>query len=234
MRIPFGLPGWKSNAKEGVKIRLMGKNSKTRIPRWLEWAREIQALAQSGLHYAPDDYHRDRYRRLMEIAVQITAECGGLPRENVQDVFLAARGYATPKVSVRGAVFRGGKILLVRERSDGGWCMPGGWADVGDSPSAMVEREVREESGLEVRAKRLIGVYDGNRNDAQLEVMHAYDLVFLCDDLGGEPHSSNETSDASFFGLDEIPSLSSNRTGMRHIQSAFSFNENASLASEFD
>lgn len=212
----------------------METSDRNMIPRWLEWAREIQALAQTGLRYAPDDYHRDRYRALMEIAVQITMECGGLPRENVERVFLSARGYATPKVDVRGAVFRGGKILLVRERVDGGWCMPGGWADVGDPPAAMVQREVREESGLTVRAAGLVGVYDTNREGGDLDVMHAYKLVFLCDDLGGEPRSSNETSDAGFFGLDEIPTLSASRTGLRHIRAAFARAQDPSLAAEFD
>jgi ADP-ribose pyrophosphatase YjhB (NUDIX family) len=212
----------------------MKEITNTNIPRWLEWAREIQALAQTGLHYAPDDYHRDRYRRLMEIAVEIGSECGRLPGADVERAFLAARGYATPKVDVRGAVFRGGKILLVRERADGGWCLPGGWADVGDAPAAMVEREVLEESGLRARAARLVGVYDTNREGGELEVMHAYKIVFLCEDLGGEPRSSNETSDAGFFDLDEIPPLSGARTAPRHLRAAFARRENPNLAAEFD
>jgi ADP-ribose pyrophosphatase YjhB (NUDIX family) len=204
------------------------------IPRWLEWAREIQALAQTGMHYAPDDYHRGRYRRLMDIAVEIAAEYSTLPKEELQRMFLAARGYATPKVSVRGAVFRGGKILLVRDRSDGGWCMPGGWADVGEAPSAMVEREVLEESGLRVRAAHLVGVYDINREGGQRDVLHAYDLVFLCDDLGGEPRPSNETSAAAFYGLQEIPPLSNARTSLRNIKEAFAHWEDPKVPSVFD
>ena len=212
----------------------MREFAKTNLPRWLEWAREIQALAQTGLHYAPDEYHRDRYRRLIDIAAEIAAEHSGLPADGLARVFHAARGYATPKVSVRGAVFRGGKILLVRERIDGGWCMPGGWADVGDSPSAMVEREVMEESGLRVRAARLVGVYDKNNEIGQREVMHLYDLVFLCDDLGGEPRPSNETSDARFFGLNEIPALSSARTSIRNIREAFAHRDDPSLQAVID
>ncbi|MGB7537609.1 MAG: NUDIX hydrolase [Anaerolineales bacterium] len=212
----------------------MGEFAKTNIPRWLEWAREIQALAQTGLHYAPDDYHRDRYRRLLDIAAEIVAEHSGLPADGLVRVFLAARGYATPKVDVRGAVFRDGKLLLVRERADGGWSMPGGWADVGDAPSAMVEREVLEESGLRVRAARIIGVFDANREGAELEVMHAYKLVFLCEDLGGEPRPSNETSDARFFGLDEIPGLSSARTSIRNIRVAFAHRDDPSLQAVID
>ncbi len=212
----------------------MPNSKRTHIPRWLEWAREIQALAQTGLHYAPDDYHRDRYHRLIEIAAEIAAEHSGLPEADLRKAFTAARGYATPKVSVRGAVFRAGKILLVRERIDGGWSLPGGWADVGDSPSAMVEREVLEESGLRVRAARLVGVYDKNNEIGQREVMHLYDLVFLCDDLGGEPGPSNETSDARFFGLDETPALSSARTSIRYIREAFAHWDDPALQPVFD
>jgi ADP-ribose pyrophosphatase YjhB (NUDIX family) len=209
-------------------------SSKNEIPRWLEWAREIQALAQTGLHYATDDYHRGRYRRLMEIAAEITAENTGQPRESIDRAFLAARGYATPKIDVRGAVFRWGKILLVRERVDGGWCMPGGWADVGEAPSAMVEREAWEESGLRVRAAQLVGVYDTNRENGPLEVLHAYKLVFLCQDLGGEPRSSNETSDAGFFDLTEIPSLSNARTSIRHLRDAFARRDDPHRPAVFD
>jgi len=212
----------------------MMESKKNNLPRWLEWAREIQALAQTGLHFASDDYNRGRYRRLMELAVEITSECADLPAKDLERAFLSARGYATPKVSVRGAVFRGGKILLVRERIDGGWCMPGGWADVGDLPSATIEREVLEESGLYVRAARLVGVYDANREGGEVDVMHAYDLLFLCDDLGGEPHSSDETSEAGFFSLDEIPPLSGARTSFPHLQAAFAFRENPLQAAEFD
>jgi ADP-ribose pyrophosphatase YjhB (NUDIX family) len=212
----------------------MKKLANTHIPHWLEWAREIQALAQTGLHYAPDDYHRDRYRRLIDIAAEITAEHSGLPADGLARMFHAARGYATPKVDVRGAVFRDGKLLLVCERADGGWCMPGGWADVGDPPSAMVEREVLEESGLKVRAVRLIGVFDANREGPELEVMHAYKLVFLCEDQGGAPRSSNETSDARFFGINEIPALSSARTSIRNIREAFAHRDDPSLQAVFD
>lgn len=212
----------------------MPNASNGNIPRWLEWAREIQALAQTGLHYAPDDYHRDRYRRLMDIAAEITAEHTGLAKEKLEAAFLEPRGYATPKIDVRGAVFRGGKILLVRERVDGGWCMPGGWGDVGELPSKMVEREVWEESGLRVRAARIVGIFDTNREDADNDIMHAYKIVFLCDDLGGDPRPSNETSAAGFFGKDEIPPLSSKRTSQRNLREVFAHFEDPGLLPVFD
>jgi len=121
-------------------------------PRWLEWAREIQALSQTGYHYSENEYQRERYERLSAIAAEIIAEHTQLPQDELTTTFRAQTGYATPRVDVRGAVFRDGKLLLVRERMDGGWTMPGGWADVGDVPSEAAEREVREEAGFRVKA----------------------------------------------------------------------------------
>lgn len=190
-------------------------------PRWLEWARQIQALAQTGYHYAENDYQRERYHRLTEIAAEIISEHAGLAYQPLAEAFCAQSGYATPRVDVRGAVFRDGKLLLVRERSDGGWCMPGGWADVGDVPSESAEREVWEEAGFRVKARKVVGVYDANRT-GPLDLFHAFKLVFLCEVIDGEPTPSNETSEVAFFGLEELPEvLSSERTRSRQIADAF-------------
>jgi ADP-ribose pyrophosphatase YjhB (NUDIX family) len=183
----------------------------------LSWAREIQALSQSGLTYATSDYDQQRYQRLMEIAAEIVHSQTGLAPEPLIEDFRAQRGYATPKVDVRGAVLRDGKILLVQERVDGRWCMPGGWADVGDLPSEMVVREVWEESGFEVVPSKLVGVFDANRSGRPMEFFHAYKLVFLCDLVGGEARPSNETLAVGFFDLAQLPPLSSNRTNERHL-----------------
>ncbi len=155
------------------------------VPRWLDWAREIQALAQTGYHYAENDYQRQRYQRLTEIAAEIVSESAGLEYAPLLDAFQAQIGYATPRVDVRAAIFQEGKLLLVRERQDNGWTMPGGWADVGDVPSEAAERETWEEAGFHVKARRVIGVYDANRL-GPLELFHAFKLVFLCDLISGE------------------------------------------------
>jgi len=192
----------------------------TNIPHWLEWAREIQALSQTGLTYSENDYQSQRYRRLMEIAAEIVESHTGLPREPTLQNFLVQPGYATPKVDVRGAVVRNGKILLVQERSDGRWCMPGGWADVGELPSEMVQREVWEESGFQVEPRKVIGVYDANRGGRPMAFYHAYKIVFLCDIVGGEARPSDETQAVEFFSFDDLPPLSSNRTNERHLLDA--------------
>jgi len=203
-------------------------------PRWLEWAREIQALAQTGHHYAENEYQRQRNHRLLEIAAEIIADQTNLEVGPLADVFTQQIGYATPRVDVRGAVFHEGRLLMVRERQDGGWTMPGGWVDVGDRPSYAVEREVWEEAGLKVKATRLVGVYDANRV-GPLEVFHAFKLVFLCEWIGGEPRSSDETTEVSFFGQEDIPlPLSGERTLPRHIADAFAAVANPQRLTVFD
>jgi 8-oxo-dGTP pyrophosphatase MutT (NUDIX family) len=135
--------------------------------------------------------------------------------------YQAQVGYATPKVDVRAAIFRGEKLLMVRERADGGWTMPGGWADVGDTPSRAAEREAMEEAGYRVKARRVIGIYDANRL-TPLDVFHAFKVVFHCEIIGGDAHSSSEILEVRFFGQDEIPSsLSAERTPTRIIGDAF-------------
>jgi ADP-ribose pyrophosphatase YjhB (NUDIX family) len=188
------------------------------VPRWLEWAREIQSLGQTGLTYSETPYDTQRYTRLMELAAEMVEANTGLPSGPTMESFRLQPGYATPKVDVRGAVVRDGNILLVRERRDGLWCMPGGWADVGETPSEMVEREVWEESGFEVVARKVVGVYDANRSGRPLSFFHAYKIVFLCDIQGGEARPSDETSAVDFFPFDQLPPLSKERTHERHLK----------------
>jgi ADP-ribose pyrophosphatase YjhB (NUDIX family) len=205
-----------------------------KTPRWLKWAREIQALSQTGYHYAENDYQRERYQRLSEIAAEIIADHSNVESSSLAEVFKGQVGYATPRVDVRGAVFRDGRLLLVRERADGGWTMPGGWADVGDVPSESAEREVWEETGFHTKARKVIGVYDANRT-GPLEIFHAFKIVFLCDIISGEARPSEETSEVAFFGLDELPeALSGERTKHRHIQDAFTAMANPDCGTVFD
>ncbi len=207
---------------------------KSATPRFLEWAREIQALAQTSLHYAHDDFERARCRRLMEIAAEMIAQNSDAQFLQLCWAFNAQKGYATPKVDVRAAVFRDGMLLMVKERADGGWTMPGGWADVGDVPSQAAERETLEESGFTVKARKVVGVYDANRTGPP-EVFHAFKIVFLCDLLGGEARLSNETSGVSWVSKEAVPSnLSGERTLPRHIEDAFAALDTPDLPTVFD
>ena len=188
---------------------------------WLEIAREIQALSQTGIHYASSHYDKQRYQRLLEISAEIFSKKTDLGFQSVVKIFEEQSGYATPRIDVRGAVFKNNNLLLVEEIVEKGWTLPGGWADVGDLPSRAVEREVYEESGFIVKASRIIGIYDGNRINP-LDIFHSYKIVFYCEMIGGEEKASEETSRVEFFGKHEIPSqFSGERTKQRHIEDAF-------------
>jgi ADP-ribose pyrophosphatase YjhB (NUDIX family) len=219
---------------------MMGKNPEEGIVmdpqavEFLEWMREIQALAQTECHYAQDDFQRERCRKLMDIIAEIVSRHTNIELPPLAAAFKGQLGYATPKIDVRAAVFREQKLLMVRERMDGGWTMPGGWADVGDAPSKAAEREAWEEAGFHVKAQKLVGVYDANRLNP-LEFFHAFKIIFLCDILDGEARTSVETSDVQFFGPDEIPAnLSGARTTVRHIRDAFAALKDSGAAAVFD
>ena len=202
-------------------------------PKWLELARELYSISQSGLTYCKNEYDLDRYRRLQEMSAEMIADKTGMHQENIMQAFSMQAGYATPKVDVRGAVFRDGKILLVQERADNNWAMPGGWADIGDLPSAMVEREVLEESGLQVRAAKVIALYDANRVEP-MEFFHAYKIIFLCELLGGELCTSFETLAVDFFDPAQLPPLSIERTNQQMIDEAIAHIHDSNRPTFFD
>jgi ADP-ribose pyrophosphatase YjhB (NUDIX family) len=203
--------------------------------RWLDWARELQAMAQVSLHYARNEFERARAERLREIAVEIVTTYSDVSPEEAHMAFSAQPGYVTPKVDVRAAVFKQEKILMVREALDGGWTLPGGWADVGESPHLSVEREVLEEAGLNVRVKSLVGVYDANRIEGSLSLFHAYKLVFLCEPTSGDLATSAETTEVGFFPIDDLPQpFSPHRTKRRYIDDAVAVYRDPNRPTVFD
>ena len=203
------------------------------MDQWLIWAREIYSLAQAGLTYSTNEYDLDRYRRFQGISAEIIASHSDMEKAEVLESFSMQSGYATPKIDVRAAVIRDGKILLVQESADGRWSMPGGWADLGDSPSAMVMREVWEESGFKVRVKQVVAVYDANRIQP-MEFYHSYKLVFLCEIIGGEARISYETLLVDFFEPSNLPELSLLRTNKRMIEEAYAQFNNGRRKTAFD
>jgi len=185
--------------------------------RWLAWAREVQSLGQIITTFARTEYDTANGRRLQEIAAEIVAERTGAAAGPLVTDFLNQPGYTTPKIDVRGAAMRDGKILLVQEAVDRCWCLPGGWADVGSIPSEETAREFEEESGFVVRPAKVVGVFDANRGGRPMEFYHAYKVIFLCDLIGGEARASHETLAVDFFAFDDLPPLSQNRTNLRHL-----------------
>ena len=205
----------------------------TTSPQWLHWAREIFSLSQSGIAYSGNPYDIERYKRLQEITAEIIESHSEASKESVLDSFSLQAGYITPKVDVRGAVVHKGKILLIQERADRNWAMPGGWADLGDSPATVAEREVWEESGFRVKAEKVVAVIDANRIQP-MEFYHAYKIIFLCRLLDGEPRTSYETLAVDFFDLDQLPALSFYRTNEDMLKEVFAHVADPARPTAFD
>ena len=206
---------------------------KPQTPKWLDWAQEIFSLSQSGLTYSGNQYDIERYKRLQEITAEIIASQSEISKETVLESFSMQAGYITPKIDVRGAVIRDDKILLIQERADEKWAMPGGWADLGNEPASVAEREVWEESGFRVKAEKVVAVIDANRIQP-MEFYHAYKIIFLCQLLDGEPRTSYETLAVDFFDSHNLPPLSSYRTNETMIQEVFDHVKDPNHHTAFD
>ena len=196
----------------------------------------MQALAQSGLAYARDPYDVERYEALRALAVEVLAAHAGLPEGEVRALFAGDAGYATPKLDARGVVFRDdGALLLVRERSDSGWTLPGGWVDVGEAPSEAVEKEVREESGFVVRATKLLAVLDRDRHGHPPLAHHVYKLFLRCEIVGGTAAAPGlETDGVAFFAADAVPPLSLTRVTPAQIARLFAHRDHPDWPADFD
>ncbi len=191
-------------------------------PSWLRWARGLQAIAQTGLAYTKDVYDKERYQAVREVAAEMMAARSETDAESVLQLFSKETGYATPKVDVRGAVFRDDGILLVREVSDGRWSLPGGWADVNESPSENIVREIAEESGFETTVRKLAAVLDRSRHPhVPPKPFHVYKMFFICEITGGMAKPNHEVHEVSFFREDAIPELSLGRVLPFQIERMF-------------
>jgi ADP-ribose pyrophosphatase YjhB (NUDIX family) len=203
-------------------------------PEWLRWVKRLQAIAQDGLTYATDDYDVGRYKQLREIAAEILAAHSTRELADASRLLELQTGPATPKVDVRAAVFDGTKILLIKEPEDGHWSLPGGWADVGETPAETAVREVREESGYRVRAVRLICAYDRDRQGHPPIPYHVYKLVFLCEILGEARSRAIDADGVGFFGQHELPELSLSRVTPAQIKRFFEHHRRPELPADFD
>ncbi len=191
-------------------------------------------MAQTGLTYTQDPYDRERYQRLRELSALMLAQGSEEEYAAIIDSLNREYGYATPKVDVRGAAFRDGKVLLVREVSDGLWTLPGGWADVNQSAGACVVREIFEEAGFEARALKLAAVFDYQKRNRPHSKDSIYKMFFLCEITGGEARPSIETSEVAFHPRDRLPALSQGRSTAAQIERMFEHFENRGLPTDFD
>ena len=200
----------------------------------LGWARKLQAIAQNGLAFSRDPFDRERYTQLAELVTTLLSAELKIPVLEARALWEGERGYATPKVDVRGGVFADDRVLLVRERADGRWTLPGGWVDVNDAPSEAVAREVFEESGYRARAVKLAALVDKNRHPHPPGVHHIYKLFFVCELTGGSPATSNETDAVDFFPVRALPELSSGRVLAPQIERLHQHRLNPGLPTDFD
>jgi ADP-ribose pyrophosphatase YjhB (NUDIX family) len=207
-------------------------------PDWLAWTRELQAIAQIGLAFCRDPYDRERYEQLRALASRMMAAHTGAPAEQIEALFRGETGYATPKVDVRGAVFdAAGRLLMVRETSDGGrWTLPGGWADVNLTAAENVVKEVREESGYVARALKLAAVWDRTRQGHGPSVFSCCKLFFVCELVGGAPAPSLETSEVAWFAEGALPldDLSLGRILPSQLHRMFAHHRDPVLATDYE
>lgn len=190
-------------------------------PQWLKWAKELQSIAQAGLTYSKDVYDLERFQMIRDISIDIMSKHTNVSGTLIKDLFANETGYATPKVDIRAVVFRDNKILMVRENTDGGWSLPGGWGDIGLTPSEVAVKELKEESGFDAKAIKLIAVFDKKCHPHPPSPYHVYKMFIQCEIIGGQPKAGIETSAVGFYSENELPSLSIERNTESQIQVAF-------------
>lgn len=204
------------------------------MEKWLQWAVEIQSLAQSGLEFANNGYEVERYNRLREIAAEMISEKTDISLEKVKTVFCNEKGYPTPKIDTRAAIFKDNKILLVHENNDT-WSLPGGWCEVLESIGTNTIKEVKEEAGLEVKPIKLIAVQDRNKHNKPIYAYGVCKVFVLCEAIGGEFKENIETLGTKYFSLEELPkNLAEEKTNKEQIEMCFEAVNNKNWQTQFD
>ena len=208
-----------------INLLISKRMKPTNSPQWLEWAKELQFIAQAGLTYTHDDFDRERFERIREIAAEIFSQANDMPLEQVKGLFCNESGFQTPKLDTRAAIFKDGKILLVEERN-GTWSLPGGWVDVMETVRSNTVKEVREEAGLEVEAVRLIALQDRNRHNPPPYAYNVCKAFVLCREKGGTFQPNIETIGSRYFALDELPPLAEEKNTREQIAMCFAAQQN--------
>lgn len=204
------------------------------MEKWLKWAIEIQSLSQIGLTYTKDVYDRERYQRLREISAEMLAKKTELSIEKVKDLFCHETGYQTPKLDTRAAIFRNNKILLVHE-NNGTWSLPGGWCDVLESVKSNTEKEVREETGLNVKAVKIISIQDRNKHNKPVYAYGVCKIFVLCEVINGKFVENIETTEIRYFSLQDLPhNLAEEKTNKEQIEMCFKAYLNENWQTQFD
>jgi ADP-ribose pyrophosphatase YjhB (NUDIX family) len=195
-------------------------NTKNMQPIWLEWAKELQFIAQAGLTYSKDGFDIERFKRIREISAEMLSLQSGFPLEKVKSLFCNEDGFQTPKLDTRAAIFKDEKILLVKEKG-GFWSLPGGWVDINQTIKLNTEKEVREEAGLEVEATRIIAIQDRNLHNRPPYAYNICKIFVLCEIKKGYFKPNMETTESNFFGLEELPLLAEEKNNKDQIEMCF-------------
>ncbi|WP_141432594.1 NUDIX hydrolase [Bacillus sp. 03113] len=203
-------------------------------PKWLSWAKQLQSIAQAGLEYSKDKYDIERFQQIRNLSVEILSEYTGISNEKIQDLFCNETGYQTPKVDIRGAIFKEDKILLVKESIDGCWSLPGGWAEFNLSIKENIVKEAKEEAGLNVVPKRLIAVLDRNKHNEPVTAYGIYKIFVLCEMIDGRFEKNIETDESGFFSIADLPPLSVGRVTKKQIEMCFESKSNDNFLPIFD
>lgn len=203
---------------------------------WVKYAKRLHALSSTGISYATDEFDKERYQEIQQISVEMMSLIGEVPIQRINElVSKSSIGYVTPKIDVRGAVFRDSKLLLVQEKSDGLWTLPGGFADVGKSAAENVVNEIREEAGIDTTATSLYSIRHKSKGAYDPDVRDFYKLFFICEDIGNhEIAPGSEITDARLFEQDEIPPLSTGRILEEDIELAWQFKTQVASPAMFD
>lgn len=203
---------------------------------WLTYAKKLQSIASTGLHYTSDEFDKERYDEILQISLEMMSNLSNIPVEHIDEILSKhSKGHATPKVDVRGAVFKDNQILLVKEKSDGLWTLPGGFADIGITASQNIEKEIKEEATLNVKAQKLYAIKHKASWAYKEDARDFYKLFFICKQLEDTlPKAGAEVSDVGFFSIDNIPPLSTGRVIESDIHEAFSHAKKNIVEASFD
>ena len=200
---------------------------------WLKWAIEIQSIAQIGLTYTKDEYDKERYEQLRNIASEMLSYKTDIPVDKVKNLFCNEQGYQTPKLDTRAAIFKDDKILLVHEKN-GFWSLPGGWVDILESIESNTIKEVKEEAGLDVVAKKVIAIQDRNKHNTPIYPYGVCKVFVECEVMGGEFVENIETVEIGYFSLDNLPKLAEEKCTPKQVEMCFEAKNNKNWQVLFD
>ena len=202
--------------------------------KWLKWASELQSIAQAGLTFGENQYDRDRYQQIRDLSVDILQSYTDMEHNKIRDLFASETGYQTPKVDIRAAVFSDDRILLVNEKVDGKWSLPGGWADVNSSVRESAVRECFQEDGAVVKPKRIVAIHLGNRHNNHNFPFTIYKIFVECELIEYRFQENTETLGSDFFSLDMLPELSTERNTIEQIKMCFDAKDSSLFETIFD